>query len=203
MLYNARGLSCVTPGTVIEVHAYLVKLFAVSFPHLTIRPLPVGQGTATALPKPEGTPYRADPSLVRHYRDRLPPNPIGVCWSADALPEMKSVCLTDLAPIYLRFPTVSLQAGPNHLDWVGTPVLSVLPAHPDFHDAAALIAACRAVVTVDTAIWHLAAGMGVENIHLAIRQPGIYRAGQPDCVYPSTTVHRIDAGFGARIASNL
>jgi hypothetical protein len=127
----------------------------------------------------------ADPARVAYYRRRIPLGSIGLCWGAarrlDGSPSHKSATLASLASIYSRFPCVSLQVGPERAEVAGTPVLDVLPGHAfDWAETAALLSACRAVVSVDTAVAHLAGALGVE-LHLLLLAPvPIYWALRPD-----------------------
>jgi hypothetical protein len=127
-------------------------------------------------------PYlRADPERVDFYRSRLPPNTVGVCWASGfhpaggvVDPAIKSMALRDMAPIWERFPCVSLQVGRDRLQVAGTPVLDVLPASPDWFETAALVKALRCVVAVDTGVSHLAGALGVP-LHLALHpEPQLY-----------------------------
>ena len=117
---------------------------------------------------PAASYLRADPDRVAHYKSLLPPNTIGLCWASGfhpaggvVDPRVKSMALADMAPIYQRFPCVSLQVGRDRSQMAGTPVLDVLPANPDWFETAALVKACRCVVAVDTGVAHLAGALGV------------------------------------------
>ena len=110
---------------------------------------------------------KPDPALVAKYRSKLPRNAIGLCWASGPgqhalVKPMKGVALAAMEPIWSRFPCVALQVGPDRSQLDGTPVLDVLPANPlTFEPTAALAACCRAVVSIDTSIVHLAGGLGV------------------------------------------
>ena len=126
-------------------------------------------------------PYlRPDPLRVGHYTRRVPANVIGLCWASGRgdLAEIKSMTLEDMRPIWSRFPCVSLQVGEARAQVRATTVLDVLPAgYPNWDEAAALTVCCRAVVSVDSAIAHLAGGLGVAT-HIPIRRVG-YIPGAP------------------------
>jgi tetratricopeptide (TPR) repeat protein len=121
-------------------------------------------------------PYiKADPILADRYRARLSGyrgRKIGICWSAGIREGLflkeygmsKSVKFTDLGPI-LKMPLtfVALQVGPEReeLDgWGAIGVLDLLPEKPTWQETAALVANLDLVITVDTAVAHLAGGMG-------------------------------------------
>src|ERR1700733_2131558 len=62
--------------------------------------------------------------------------------------------LTRSTPQYYatRYPCVSLQVGQDRAQLAGTPVLDVLPAKPDWAEAAAVVGALRRGVAVDTGV---------------------------------------------------
>jgi tetratricopeptide (TPR) repeat protein len=123
----------------------------------------------------EGPYLKADPALAEQYRGKLPSKRnIGLCWSSGIrlndsawLAEYgrrKSMHFHKLAPI-LKLPLqfVSLQVGPEReqlTGWQAIGVQDVLPEHPTFADTAALIECLDLVITVDTAVAHLAGAMG-------------------------------------------
>ncbi len=123
----------------------------------------------------EGAYLKADQVLVEQYRAMLPPGrKIGLCWSSGVrlndsawLAEYgrrKSMHLERLAPI-LRQPCqfISLQVGPEREQlpkWRKSVVYDVLPEHPTWDDTAALVDGLDLVITVDTAIAHLAGALG-------------------------------------------
>jgi hypothetical protein len=109
---------------------------------------------------------RPDKALVAKYKGRLPRYVVGLCWASGpqhpAVKPTKSIALAAMEPIYSRFPCVSLQVGPERSQLAGTGVLDVLPANPPtFEATAALASLCRAIVSVDTSVVHLAGGLGV------------------------------------------
>jgi hypothetical protein len=107
----------------------------------------------------------ADQKLTDHYRCLIPPDAIGLCWSStSALARAigKSLGLERLGPIWRDNQCVSLQMGPAREDAVGTTILDVLPRGVvDWTETAALAAACRCVVTIDTSVAHLAGAIGL------------------------------------------
>ena len=93
---------------------------------------------------------------------------------------------------------VSLQIGPERSELVDTRVYDFLPENPTWDDTASLIACLDAVVTVDTAVSHLAGAMG-KPVYLAMHQQGSwhYMADVPGSAwqtrspwYPATRVYR-------------
>lgn len=147
-------------------------------------------------------PYlRADPARVEHYRKRIAAGAIGLCWASgvvDSDPWIKrvqpitSMRLADMALLFEQFPCVSLQVGRDRAQLAGTPVLDVLPERPDWSETAALVKACRAIVTVDTGVVHLAGGLGAP-VHLLMHpEPTAYFnvGGVASPWYPHIKVYR-------------
>lgn len=117
-------------------------------------------------------PYiKPDPELVEKYRQKLNGQRIGICWSAgnrDGLglwiaqyANRKSVGFKNLEPLLKLGHGLftSLQVGPDRSQNKGT-ISDLLPIEPDWDDTAALIANLDLVITVDTAVMHLAGAMG-------------------------------------------
>jgi len=132
--------------------------------------LDLGQEAAVA-----DSPYlQADPAAVAAWQDRLAPLPglkIGLAWAGDPRPHDRSAFLADgrrsitlarLAPL-LAMPGatfVSLQKGPEASQAVGLPIVDWTPELNDFADTAALIQALDLVISVDTAVVHVAGALG-------------------------------------------
>ena len=156
-------------------------------------------------------PYlHADPALVAHYRAVVPPGAIGLCWSASGgRSDIRSVPLIEMQSIWLQHPCVSLQVGSERGQIDGTKVIDVMPDYPDWAETAALVAACRAVVSVDTSVAHLAGATGAP-VHLLARHPKLTFygkvAGQRPW-YPRMQVYlKGDAGWSevvGRVAAAL
>jgi hypothetical protein len=163
----------------IECEPQFARLFAGSFPTVAVSidkaaELPGADadsinrlslsgllGDCSAWPGPY---LKPDPELVARYRAIVPPGAVGLCWAASGgAVDSRSVPLRDLAPVWDRHPCVSLQVGGERHQSEATKVLDLLPAAPDWAETAALVACCRAVVTVDTAVAHLAAAMGAQT----------------------------------------
>ena len=148
-------------------------------------------------------PYlRAAPGRIEYYRRRVPADAVGLCW-ASGLPAgasawirrvqpIKSVPLSAMAPIYERFPCVSLQVGRDRAQIAGTSVLDVLPPNPDWAETAALVMALRCIVCVDTGVAHLAGGLGAPVHLLMHHEPTAYFCvrGVPSPWYPHIKVYR-------------
>jgi tetratricopeptide (TPR) repeat protein len=136
---------------------------------------------------------------------------IGFCWSSgirtDGLwisryGKRKSMHFNDLEP---AIPTlhdalsVSLQVGPERTQIRGQMMADLLPKKPTWNDTASLVADLDVVVTVDTAIAHLAGAMGKPTLlmmqkdgaswHFMCERPGaIWNERSP--WYPSIRIFR-------------
>jgi hypothetical protein len=108
-----------------------------------------------------------DPARVEAWRARLPAGPkFGIVWSGNPVhpnDARRSMATAEIAPM-LEIPgwtAVSLQVGARSgeiTELFGLPDLSA--QLPDFEETAAAIANLDLVITVDTAVAHLAATMG-------------------------------------------
>jgi len=127
---------------------------------------------------PAEVPYLvADHSRVGHWRDRLAAVSgfkVGICWQGNPghkHDRLRSVPLVQFAPLAevpgLRL--VSLQQGPGREQWAALaghwPVVD-LPGQAEepsqaWMETAALVCALDLVITVDTAVAHLAGALGV------------------------------------------
>src|SRR5437899_10788994 len=160
-------------------------------------------------------PYlHADPELAAKYRGKLPDGrKIGLCWSAGIREGLwiskygarKSMHFDSLKPMLnincpdeiLHF--VSLQVGPERRQNDGSYVDDVLPDQPSWDDTAALVANLDLVITVDTAVAHLAGAMGKPTWLMNSAEPGSWhwmaeRPGSPwserSPWYPSVKIYR-------------
>jgi tetratricopeptide (TPR) repeat protein len=122
---------------------------------------------------PAEIPYlRADPEAVRRWSERLAflPRPrVGLIWAGrptHAEDSLRSITLAQLAPL-ARIPGVSflsLQKGEVTAQLDAPPPGMVIRDYtaelPDFADTAAFLGSVDLVITVDTAMAHLAGGLG-------------------------------------------
>ena len=142
--------------------------------HALLGSLPQVFGTNAA--DVPGAPYlRADPVAVAAWRRRLQAaqpaarQRIGLVWSGAAGNEVDAQRSIGLAPLlpWLDMPGVqwvSLQREPRPADAALLPRMPILDATAelqDFADTAALVMALDRVIAVDTAVAHLAGGLGV------------------------------------------
>jgi tetratricopeptide (TPR) repeat protein len=146
--------------------------------HCPLMSLPRAFGTALET-IPAAVPYlSADPPRAEAWRDRLRPLAgikVGLVWAgnprlgaqeADAVDRRRSIALAMLAPLAdlpgIRF--VSLQKGEPGAQAKSPPACMVLhdwtDALKDFADTAALIENLDLVISVDTAVAHLAGALG-------------------------------------------
>lgn len=144
--------------------------------HCPLMSLPLVFGTVeTTIPASEGY-LRADPVAVAAWRDRLPRPAVGLVWAGsprrhdavlEAADRRRSIGLHQLAPLAsvpgVTF--VSLQKGEAAAQVADAPpemcLLDPTAALTDFDATAALVSALDLVITVDTAVAHLAGGLGV------------------------------------------
>jgi len=160
---------------------------------------------------PADIPYlRADPQLSRSWAQRLPPAPgrrIGLVWSGEprpydpaalALDRRRSLKLAALAPFagIANTAFVSLQTGAAAAEAAAPPPGMILHdpmgGVRDFADTAAIIDNLDLVVSVDTAVAHLAGAMG-KPVLLLDRYDNCWRwlAGRTDSPwYPTMRIFR-------------
>ncbi|MGE0255096.1 MAG: tetratricopeptide repeat protein [Alphaproteobacteria bacterium] len=175
-------------GTVVlEVQPRLVPLLATLDAKIVVRPLRAAGPAAdlcapllglpallgvTLADLPGPMPYlAADPARAADLRGTLTAGgklAVGIAWAGNpehAMDRARSVELRRLAPLFavegVRW--VSLQTGPRSDEAFGLPPDSetaMAPLLRDFADTAALAAACDLVVSVDSAVLHLAGALG-------------------------------------------
>ena len=129
--------------------------------------LPLMFATTTAT-IPAAIPYLTpDPAAVARWRTRLPAGPnIGLCWWGSRHSRRSSIPLPDLAPLLdlpgADFHALQIEMTDEHRAWAERDGRIALhdAELPDFDATASLIAALDLVVTVDTAVAHLAGALG-------------------------------------------
>lgn len=165
--------------------------------------------TPSTIPAP--IPYlRADPKAVAMWRDRLPAAALraGLVWAGQARPGLpgfavldrrRSLPLAALAPLAALpgIAFVALQHGKERAQRPpeGMTLFDPMEEAATFADTAAIVANLDVVVTVDTAMAHLAGGMG-KPVFLLDRYDHCWRwpAGQNTTAwYPSMRIFRQNA----------
>jgi hypothetical protein len=151
--------------------------------HVPIESLPGIFGTTVASVPPAGPPLTIDPGLCDQWRRllgrRARPR-IGLVWAGSptsGLDQARSCRLADLAPL-AEIPDVdwiSLQKGPAASalseESFGASIVDLGGLLTDFADTAAVLAQLDAVVTVETAVAHLAGLLGRPTLILLSRWP--------------------------------
>jgi hypothetical protein len=123
--------------------------------------------TAKTIPR---APYLRVPKTGRLGLSARRPR-VGVAWASsnhDGLAERRSCRLADLAPLLAVRDAVfcSLQVGPRASDGDKIGIRRVLPDAPTFAETAAVMGQLDLVVTVDTAVAHLAGALGLPTLML-------------------------------------
>jgi tetratricopeptide (TPR) repeat protein len=118
------------------------------------------------IPSP-GAYLHADPARRAEWARRLPDGlRIGLVWAgnpAHSNDRRRSAPLAALAPLFAAAPGafVSLQVGPGAAEAARFGLVDNAAALTDFAETAALVAGLDLVITVDTAVAHLAGALGV------------------------------------------
>ena len=167
--------------------------------------------TLATIPPP--VPLRVDPARIAAWRKRILGNApggfvVGLVWAGApragvvAQAEMnsrRSMKLARLAPVssIAGVRLVSLQEGVAgaEIAQTGLPIFDAMPEMMDFADTAALTAACDLVISVDTAMVHLAGSLDVP-VWVMDRYDGCWRWGKAVEVspwYPTLRLFRQDA----------
>jgi len=211
------------PNLVLACGAEMLPLLRHNFPwlHLTNRLEPSGPFSAfcplSGLPRLHGTRLEtilamprfihAVPDRVADWRRRLdglspgPQRRVGIVWAGRATPPNRSMGLAMLAPVAALdgLVLVALQKGAAQGEVAGyygrAPLISLGPEMADFSDTAAIIESLDLVVTIDTAVAHLAGSMG-KPVWIMLPYAADWRwlLGRPDSPwYPSARLFRQDA----------
>ncbi|HEY6433180.1 MAG TPA: glycosyltransferase family 9 protein, partial [Acetobacteraceae bacterium] len=159
---------------------------------------------------PATVPYLpVDPDMVADWDSRLPQDGmlrVGICWAGAAhlddvgarlIDQRRSIGLDPLAPLggIGGVHWVSLQkspAGGSSPRIAGFPMLDLMDQVSDFADTAALMANLDLVISVDTAVAHLAGALG-RPVWMLSRYDGCWRwlHGRNDTPwYPSMRIYR-------------
>ena len=141
--------------------------------HVPIGSLPAVFGTEVDTVPWSGPYISADPALVEKVKLNTGGTPVvGLCWSSGIrdgvwmgeFGRRKSMHFDTVWPIVVAArrcgkEIISLQVGPERAQHNGQ-ILDLLPKRPTWSETAALIANLDLVITVDTAVAHLAGAMG-------------------------------------------
>ncbi len=178
--------------------------------HHSLLSLPHVFGTEVDTVPWSGPYLKPDQEKVEEWRKRLPAGKkIGLVWSAGVRKGIwlttyglrKSLPLKPLTRICRSIDAtfISLQVGPERAELEGVDgILDVLPKEPSWDDTAALVSCLDCVVTVDTAVSHLAGALG-KPVFLAMHREGSwhYLADVPGASwvnsspwYPNTRLYR-------------
>jgi tetratricopeptide (TPR) repeat protein len=167
--------------------------------HLPLMSVPAALRTAVdALPRP---PYlTADPVLVRAWDARLPEGRrVGLAWSGNpdfAAARLKACPPHLLAPLAAtpgcRFVSLQVGAGREEAGMIGPDVVDAPADLGDFADTAALVETLDLVITIDTAVAHLAGALGKPVwILLPFAADWRWLVGRDDSPwYPSARLYR-------------
>ena len=200
------GVSLIPPRSVRP--AYDVWADQMSLPRLFV-------ATLETIPCP-GAYLRADPVRQAAWARRLPDGlRIGLVWAgnpAHSNDRRRSAPLAALAPLFAAAPGafVSLQVGPGAAEAARFGLVDNAPRLTDFAETAALVAGLDLVITVDTAVAHLAGALGVPAWVMLPYAPDwrwlLHRADSP--WYHSLRLFRQDQpsdwqGVIARVAAAL
>ncbi|MEA1651970.1 tetratricopeptide repeat protein [Nitrospirillum sp. BR 11164] len=188
-------------GAVVEVMARGRPLPAFDL-HAPLMSLPAALGVRDAAGLATPAPYlTADPDRTRAWRERRAPGTltIGIAWSGNPkhrADRLRSVPLADLAGPLAALPGVTLVPVQTDRRRGDEEMLSALGiadiALDGFTDTAALVAGLDLVITVDTAVAHLAGALG-RPVWLLLPYAPDWRwrlGGQDTPWYPATRLLR-------------
>lgn len=157
-----------------------------------------------SIPKMDASYLKAPVERLAKWRDFVASNggsggklKVGLCWSgsqANIVGRMRSVPVAELAPLF-KIPDVvwfSLQADASEADVSGHELVRTSKLIGDFADTAALIENLDVVVSIDTAVAHLAGAMGKSVLlPLCVESDWRWFTGRDDSPwYPSMSLFR-------------
>jgi hypothetical protein len=139
---------------------------------------------------PRKVPYlSADKDKVSLWQSRLPDDgrrKIGICWKGRPTPDPKrSIPFQELQPLF-KLPgivLVSLQIEQDDLADLPDDMLNLVTDIRDFSDTAALISCLDLVISIDSAVAHLAGALGIPGIVLLPFVPD-WRWGVSEAISP-------------------
>jgi tetratricopeptide (TPR) repeat protein len=175
--------------------------------HCPMLSLPLALGTTVAtIPRPTGY-LSADPAQVAIWRDRLagmgrPGLRVGLSWAGNprthspalaAVDRRRSIDPARLAPLFdvpgVHFISLQKSGPPPPASF---PLTDPMPEMEDFDDTASLVANLDLVISVDSAVAHLGAGLG-QKVWLLDRFDPCWRwlTGRRDSPwYPTLRIYR-------------
>lgn len=168
--------------------------------------------TIPAAPYENGAYLRPDPALIARWRARLPPSRgalrVGLVWAGDPrageprahyADKRRSIPLTAFAPLGqvegVEFFSLQWGKARDEIASSGLALIDLMGEVSDFADTAALIAGLDLVVSVDTAVAHLAGALG-KPVWLLSRFDGCWRwltKREDSPWYPSMRLFRQEA----------
>ncbi len=172
--------------------------------HCPLLSLPLAFGTTLATVPAPVSYLRAPPERIEQWRARLPPSEalrVGLVWSGKPSHKNdhnRSIALAQLAPLLSKpgFQFISLQKQVRDADRAELEKFPALvrldDTLADFADTAAVVAALKLVIAVDTAVAHLAGAMG-KPVWILLPAIGDWRwlqAREDSPWYPSARLFR-------------
>jgi hypothetical protein len=137
--------------------------------HVPLLSLPLALGLSEPLPRPGGY-LDADPALRRQWRERLgaPALRVGLAWAGNpekSSDRLRSIPQEKLLPLLraagIEFYSLQVGVGQNAPPaWRDTGLIDLTAHMTDFAETAAFVAELDLVISVDTAVAHLAGAMG-------------------------------------------
>jgi len=120
---------------------------------------------------PSAVPYLAPSSQKKEYwRSKLRPDgnlKVGICWAGRKLPDARrtipAACLSALAAVsQVNWYSLQINEGGSHFEQPPlNPLIDLTGSIRDFEDTAALVSGLDLVITIDSAVAHLAGSLAV------------------------------------------